>query len=104
MHPAGLFVAQLPSKACTSTTILTSAEACTSAKLSLDPTAGVVLLEDFAKIPKGCSRTKGKWYFNKHTTGTLDGASSPVCAGERDILFHKRVNKTTQHCLFISMG
>ena len=52
---------------------------CSRAKAALDPSAGVVKTENFDGAPKGCSFYKGKWMFNSHATGKLDGVSMPVC-------------------------
>ena len=62
---------------------------CSRAKAALDPSAGVVTTEHFDGAPKGCSLYKGKWIFNSHSTGKLDGISEPVCtntAGKRRVL------------------
>ena len=71
---------QSASKACSADTILDSISECKSAKVVLDANAdGDVKSEKYDDTPKGCSRHKGKWYFNIHATGALDGASEPIC-------------------------
>ena len=77
--PAGAFVIQDPNKQCSAGTILTTIAECSSVKTVLGPRAAAVTVEDYAKAPKGCSRTNGQWYFNTHTEGALDGTSEPVC-------------------------
>ena len=77
---------QHPTLACSSEAILVTITECNTAKALLDPrSSAAVEPEDYAKAPKGCSRDKGKWYFNTHATGKIDGESEPVCkpaAGE----------------------
>ena len=70
---------QRASEACTSDTILGSISECSGAKALLDAGAGAVEIEAYGDTPKGCSRYKGKWYFNTHETGALDGVSEPIC-------------------------
>ena len=71
---------QPASEACTSATVLGSISECSGAKAVLDAGAPPVENEeDFAGGPKGCSRLKGKWYFNTHEIGALDDVSQPVC-------------------------
>ena len=76
---AGQFVAQLPSKACAADAMLATADECRSAKATLSPDAAGVKLQTDEEAPKGCSRWQGKWYFNSHATGKLDGVSEPIC-------------------------
>ena len=52
---------------------------CITAKVVLDPSAGAVTEEHYPDAPSGCSRAKGKWYFNTHARGVLDSTSQPVC-------------------------
>ena len=85
MHTAGPYVVQHPTLACSSEAILVTITECNTAKTLLDPSSAAVQEEDFSETPKGCSRDKGKWYFNTHATGKIDGVSEPVCkptAGE----------------------
>ena len=82
---AGQFVVQVPSKACTADTILATVSECSSAKAALDPDdpddpdAADVKSENNEQNPKGCSRWQGKWFFNSHATGALDGVSELIC-------------------------
>ena len=79
-HTTGAYVVQPASEACSSDTILGSFSECSGAKAVLDAAAPAVEIEeDYASAPKGCSRHKGKWYFNTHATGSLDRVSEPVC-------------------------
>ena len=85
MHTAGPYVVQHPTLACSSEAILVTITECNNAKALLDPRSAAVKEEEVANAPKGCSRFKGKWYFNTHATGKIDGVSEPVCkptAGE----------------------
>ena len=52
---------------------------CSNAKALLDPSSAAVEKKEVANAPTGCSRFKGKWYFNTHATGKIDGVSEPVC-------------------------
>ena len=73
-----------PTLGCSSEALLATITECNKAKALLDPTAEIKQ-EYYAEAPKGCSRFKGKWYFNTHATGKIDGVSEPVCkptAGE----------------------
>ena len=63
-------------------TIIATLEECSRAKTALDPNADAVETENFDGAPKGCSLYKGKWMFNSHATGKLDGISEPVCKAE----------------------
>ena len=78
-YTTGAYAVQRASEACTSDTILGSISECSGAKAVLDADAGAVESENYDDTPKGCSRYKGKWYFNTHETGTLDGASDLIC-------------------------
>ena len=85
MHTAGPYVVQHPTLGCSSEAILVTITECSNAKALLDPSSAAVEKEEVANAPKGCSRFKGKWYFNTHATGKIDGVSEPVCkptAGE----------------------
>ena len=58
---------------------------CDNAKALLDPNSAALEEEKVVNAPKGCSRFEGKWFFNIHETGKIDGVSEPVCkptAGE----------------------
>ena len=79
MYTTGAYAFQRASKACSSDTILDSISECRSAKAVLDADASAVVSEEYDDTPKGCSRHKGKWYFNTHATGALDGTSEPIC-------------------------
>jgi hypothetical protein len=79
VHPAGGFVLQDHTKWCSSDSALATAKECESAKAALDPSAAAVESEELDNAPKGCSRYDGKWFFNTHAKGKLDGASEPVC-------------------------
>ena len=76
---AGQFVIQQHNQACTTDTMLATINQCSSAKSSLDRGAADVTSESREDTPKGCSLYKGKWYFNSHATGELDGESEPIC-------------------------
>ena len=76
---AGQFVVRHHSQGCTEDTMLATVDECSSAKAALAPDAAVVKLENTGQAPKGCSRWQGKWYFNSHATGELDGVSEPIC-------------------------
>ena len=79
-YTTGAYVVQPASKACSSDTVLGSISECSGAKIVLDAGAPAVTNEeDYAGGPKGCSRLNGKWYFNTHATGALDGESEPIC-------------------------
>ena len=78
-YTAGEYAIQHYSKPCTSATQLATITECKDAKAALDPTDGAVKIEKYADAPSGCSRYGGKWYFNSHVKGALDGASEPVC-------------------------
>ena len=80
VYTAGAFVLQHHTKACTSDTILATIEECGSAMALLDPGSGAVTSDGFDDAPKGCSRIKGKWYFNEHATGALDDAGEQLSA------------------------
>ena len=85
MHTAGPYVVQHPTLGCSSEVVLVNITECNSAKALLDPRSAAVKEEKYAEAPKGCSRFKGKWFFNTHATGKIDGVSEPVCkptAGE----------------------
>ena len=85
MHTAGPYVVQHPTLGCSTEAVLVTITECNTAKTLLDPSSAAVQEEDFSEAPKGCSRFKGKWYFNTHATGKIDGESEPVCkpaAGE----------------------
>ena len=73
------YAAQVPSKPCTADTMLATVGECSRAKAALSPDAGGVETETSANTPKGCSRWQGKWFFNTHATGKLDGESEPIC-------------------------
>ena len=79
MYTTGAYVVQSASKACSADTILGSISECKSAKTVLEVDAADVESVKYDNTPKGCSRNKGKWYFNTHATGALDGASEPIC-------------------------
>ena len=59
--------------------MLGTARECESARAALDPSGPAVKSEEVGNAPKGCSRFEGKWYFNTHAEGKLDGVSEPVC-------------------------
>ena len=69
-------------KWCSSDSALATAKECESAKAVLDPSATAVKTEELGNAPKGCSRWDGKWFFNTHAKGKLDGASEPVCKAD----------------------
>ena len=69
-------------KWCSSDSVLATVKECESAKAALDPSAAAVKSEEAASAPKGCSRFEGKWFFNTHAKGKLDGASEPVCKAD----------------------
>ena len=76
---------QHPTLGCSSEVVLVNITECNSAKALLDPRSAAVKEEKYAEAPKGCSRFKGKWFFNTHATGKIDDVSEPVCkptAGE----------------------
>ena len=73
------YVVQDPDSACTRDTMVTSSSECRRAKTAFDRNAADVKDENFGDTPKGCSLYKGKWYFNSHHTGKLDGGSKPIC-------------------------
>ena len=79
MHLAGGFALQHPTKGCSSDSILATAKECESAKTDLNPSATAVQIKQMPNATKGCSRTKGIWYFNTAAKGKLDGVSEPVC-------------------------
>ena len=64
---------------CSSDSALATAKECESARAALDPSAPAVKSEELGNAPKGCSRWDGKWFFNTHAEGKLDGESEPVC-------------------------
>ena len=77
---SGEFAIHHHTKPCTRTTELSSIEECRRAKVALDPSrTGAVEGDNYEGAPRGCSRYDGKWYFNSHAVGKLDGASEPVC-------------------------
>ena len=78
-HNTGGFVLQHHTKWCSSDSVLATAKECESAKAALDPSAPAVHSEEVSGHPKGCSRFEGKWFFNTHAKGQLDGASEPIC-------------------------
>ena len=69
-------------KWCSSDSVLATVKECESAKAALDPSAPAVHSEEVSGHPKGCSRYDGKWFFNTHAKGKLDGASEPVCKAD----------------------
>ena len=73
------YVVQDHDRACTRDTMVTSFNECSRAKTSFDRDAADVEKESNADTPKGCSLYKGKWYFNSHATGKLDGEREPIC-------------------------
>ena len=75
----GEFVVQHHTKWCDAGTMLSTIDECYNAKAVLDPGADRVTNDNHARAPKGCSRHDGKWYFNTHEEGALDGESEPVC-------------------------
>ena len=75
----GEFVVQHHTKWCDAGTMLSTIDECYNAKAVLDPGADRVTNDNQARAPKGCSRHDGKWYFNTHEEGALDGESEPVC-------------------------
>ena len=79
MCTTGAYAVESASKACSSDTILASISECRIAKAVIDANAADVVTEHYSDTPKGCSRHKGKWYYNTHATGALDGTSEPVC-------------------------
>ena len=83
MRVAGEYVIQHHSKGCTGDTMLATAAECSKAKAALDPDAPPVRPDTAANAPSGCSRWQGKWYFNDHTTGQLDGESEPICRSDK---------------------
>ena len=62
--------------------MLATIEECKNAKKQLDASAPAVESEELDNAPKGCSRYEGKWFFNTHAKGKLDGASEPVCKAD----------------------
>ena len=81
-HNTGGFVLQYHTKWCSSDSALATAKECESARAALDPSAPAVESEELDNAPKGCSRYDGKWFFNTHAKGKLDGASEPVCKAD----------------------
>ena len=79
---AGGYLLQHHTKWCTAHTMLATIEDCKNAKKHLDPSAPAVESEELDNAPKGCSRYEGKWFFNTHAKGKLDGASEPVCKAD----------------------
>ena len=79
MRVAGGYVVQHHSQDCTADTTLRTSRECSSAKAALEPDAAVVKSENKEQNPKGCSRWEGKWYFNSHAAGELDGVSELIC-------------------------
>ena len=79
MRVAGEFVAQSVSRSCSANAMLATVGECSRAKAALGPDAADVETEANANTPKGCSRWQGKWFFNTHATGKLDGDSEPIC-------------------------
>ena len=100
VHTAGKYMIQHHTKQCSPGIILTRFADCKSAKTALDPSAGAVKIESNKNTPKGCSRSRGRWFFNTADRGTLDGESQPVCkasTGEpnnRTILVHTQIECT----------
>ena len=93
LRTSGEFAIQHHTKPCTRTYELSSIEECGRAKVALDPSRTRTIKEEtIPNAPRGCSRYDGRWYFNSHATGKLDGASEPVCkatAGKpNDICVH----------------
>ena len=86
VHTTGAFVLQHHTSACTSDTMLATIEECASAKALLDPGIDAVERDDFDRTPKGCSRTKGKWYFNGRATGSIDDATNEHGTQQRRML------------------
>ena len=76
---AGGYLVQHHTKWCTAHTMLATIEECKNAKKQLDASAPAVESEELDNAPKGCSRYEGKWFFNTHAEGKLDGASEPIC-------------------------
>ena len=66
-------------KWCSSDSALATVKECESARAVLDPSGPAVHSEEVDDAPKGCSRFEGKWFFNTHAKGKLDGASEPIC-------------------------
>ena len=100
LRTSGAFAIYHHTKPCTQTTELSSIDECGRAKVALDPSrTGAIKDENIPNAPRGCSRYNGRWYFNSHATGELDGASEPVCkatAGQpNNICAH-------EPCIFIS--
>ena len=87
-------------KQCSPGIILTKFADCKSAKTALDPSAGGPKIESNKNTTKGCSRSRGRWFFNTADRGTLDGESQPVCkasTGETNnhtTLVHKQIECT----------
>ena len=79
MRVAGEFVAQSVSRSCSANAMLATVGECSRAKAALGPDADDVETETSPNTPKGCSRWQGKWFFNTHATGKLDGESEPIC-------------------------
>ena len=88
---AGPYAIHHHTKPCGSVTKLATISECSDAKATLDPSDAAVLPDNEADAPSGCSRYKGKWYFNAHARGALDGLSEPVCKATS--------GKTTYLCL-----
>ena len=76
---AGEYAIQHHTKSCSPENMLASTSECIRAKTVLDPDVDTVGNENYNGAPKGCSRFEGKWFFNTHKTGALDGTSEPVC-------------------------
>ena len=76
---AGPYAIHHRTKPCGSVAKLATIRECSDVKQTLDPSDTAVQLDNAPDAPSGCSRYKGKWYFNTHVEGGLDGESEPVC-------------------------
>ena len=103
---AGGYLLQHHTKWCTAHTMLATIEDCENAKKSLDPNAAAVRSDNDPDAPKGCSRFEGKWFFNNHDKGEVDGVSEPICkarGGEpTETVFYTHIRAL--HVFIVSTG
>ena len=107
MHTkAGRYLLQHHTKWCTAHTMLATIEECKNAKKQLDASAPAVESEELDNAPKGCSRYEGKWFFNTHAKGKVDGVSEPICkarGGEpTETVFYRHIRAL--HVFIVSTG
>ena len=102
----GRYLVRRRDKSCSSHTILATIEDCKNAKKHLDPNAAGVQTDNDPDAPKGCSRYEGKWFFNTHAKGKVDGVSEPICkarGGEpTETVFYRHIRAL--HVFIVSTG